>query len=178
MNKIVVVASTNPVKVETVKQAFSSVFPNILFEFRGVKAASGIPDQPLSDKETLQGAINRVSDARKLLPGADFYVGLEGGVEDINNELHEFAWIVIESMNGKVGKGKTCTFLAPPIFRKLVLEDGKEVGDASDIVFGQNNSKQNMGAIGLLTNGVIDRTELYRHAVVSALIPFIQESLY
>jgi|SRR3989344_3784069 len=178
MNKIVIVASTNPVKVETVKRAFNSVFPDTQFKFGSVKASSGISDQPLSDKETLRGAVNRVADAKKLSPGADFYVGLEGGVEDVNNELHEFAWIVVESKVGKVGKGKTCTFLAPPIFRKLVLEDGKEVGDASDIVFGQNNSKQNMGAIGLLTKGIIDRTELYRHAVVSALIPFVQEHLY
>ncbi|MEK7090518.1 MAG: inosine/xanthosine triphosphatase [Patescibacteria group bacterium] len=178
MDKIVIIASINPVKIETVRRAFSSVFPETRFEFGSVKASSGISDQPLSDRETLKGAINRVADARRISPGADFYVGLEGGVEDVNNELHEFAWIVVESKEGKVGKGKTCTFLAPPIFRKLVLEDGKEVGDASDIVFRQNNSKQNMGAIGLLTKGVIDRTELYRHAVVSALIPFVQEHLY
>ncbi len=30
----------------------------------------------------------------------------------------------------------------------------------------------------LLTKGVIDRTELYRHAVVHALVPFLQVDLY
>jgi len=143
-----------------------------------VKASSNISDQPLSNAETFQGACNRVRNARAMVADADFYVGLEGGAEDINNELHEFAWIVVQSSSGKTGKGKSVTFVAPAVFRKLVLEDGKEVGDASDIVFGEANSKQKMGAIGLLTKGIIDRTEMYRHAVVSALIPFIHEKLY
>lgn len=132
----------------------------------------------ISDQETLQGAVNRVKNAQSLSPGADFYVGLEGGVEDVDGELHEFAWIVVQSRDGKIGKGKTCTFLTPPAFRKLVLEQGKEIGEASDIIFGESNSKQKMGAIGLLTKGVIDRIELYRHAVVAALIPFTQTKLY
>jgi inosine/xanthosine triphosphatase len=174
----IVVASTNPVKVNTARLAFEKVFGHNDFEFVPVKAASGVSDQPKSDQETLLGANNRVKDAKRIFPFAEFYVGLEGGVEDVDGELHEFAWIVIHDHTGKVGKGKTCTFMAPPIFRKMVIEDGKEIGDISDIVFGQENSKQDMGAIGLLTRGVIDRTELYRHAVVSALIPFIQTDLY
>ena len=176
--KKVVVASTNPVKINTTKLAFESVFPEQEFAFEGVKAPSNISDQPLSDTETFQGACNRIRNAKVLAPGADFYVGLEGGVEDTDGDLHEFAWIVVESSSGKTGKGKTATFIAPPIFRKLVLEDKKEMGVAGDIVFGESNSKQKMGGIGLLTKGIIDRTELYRHAVVSALIPFIHEKLY
>ncbi len=176
--KVVVVASTNPVKASAASEGFKAMFPGEEFEFLLVPAQSNVKDQPLTDMETLVGATNRVANAEKIHPGADFYIGLEGGVEDVENELHEFAWIVVKSKPGKTGKAKTCTFLAPPIFRKLVIEEGKEVGDVSDIVFGQKNSKQIMGAIGLLSNGVIDRAELYRHAVVSALIPFVQTDLY
>jgi non-canonical (house-cleaning) NTP pyrophosphatase len=53
-----------------------------------------------------------------------------------------------------------------------------EVGDISDRVFGKANSKQDMGAIGLLTNNVVDRTDMYRHAVASALMPFLHPDLY
>ncbi len=174
----IIIASINPVKTEAVRLGFSQMFPGVNFEFHGVKAASGVSDQPLSDKETLLGAMNRVAHAKELSPVADFHVGLEGGVEDIDGELHEFAWIYVQSSNGKTGKGKTSTFIAPPIYRKMVIEEGKEIGDISDIVFGQTNSKQKMGATGLLTKGVVDRAEFYRHAVVFALLPFINEDLY
>jgi non-canonical (house-cleaning) NTP pyrophosphatase len=42
------------------------------------------------------------------------------------------------------------------------------------------NSKQKGGTVGKLTNGLVDRTEYYRHAMLMALIPFmpINQSLY
>ncbi len=178
MSNLIVVASTNPVKIEATRRGFSQMFPGRVFEVIGVVAHSGVPNQPKSDRQTLEGATNRIADILEVWGESGFIVALEGGVEDVDGELHEFAWIVVRAKNGKVGKGKTCTFLAPPIFRTMVLDDGMEVGDISDRVFGQSNSKQAMGAIGLLTNGVIDRTELYRHAVVAALIPFAQPKLY
>jgi inosine/xanthosine triphosphatase len=178
MKKVVVIASTNPVKIRATEMGFKAVWPDQEFEFVGVKASSEISNQPMTDEETLLGANNRAWNAMTLHPNGDFYVGLEGGVEDINEELHEFAWIVVTTWSGELsGKAKTCTFIAPEVFRMMVM-DGKEVGEASDAVFGTSNSKQDMGAIGLLTRGVIDRAELYRHAVVSALIPFVHPELY
>lgn len=174
----VIVASTNPVKIETALRAFQAVFPNASCECEGVSAESQVSNQPLSDKETLEGAQNRVAHARSQVPDADFYVGIEGGVEDFDNELHCFAWIVIESKEGKRGKGRSAAFIVPPEIRRLIIEEGKELGDADDIVFGGTNTKQKNGSIGLLTNDVITRTELYRHAAVSALIPFIHQHLY
>ena len=55
--------------------------------------------------------------------------------------------------------------------RELV-EQGLELGDADDLVFGESNSKQQNGAVGLLTDNVETRTSLYEQAVVLALIPF------
>ena len=172
----VVVASKNPIKANAAINGFEKAIGGHL-NFCAVDAQSEVSRQPISDRETLTGAHNRVRNAKLLYPGADFYIGLEGGVEEIDGELHEFAWIVVEHKSGKVGKGKTCTFIAPEIFRKMVSE-GMEVGDISDHVFGKTNSKQDMGAIGLLTAGVINRAEMYRHAVIVALMPFIRPELY
>ena len=47
-----------------------------------------------------------------------------------------------------------------------------------DEIFGKKNSKQQEGAIGILTDGVIDRTKLYTPAVIAALIPFKKKNLY
>lgn len=174
----IVVASKNPVKIETAFRAFKAVFPDASCACEGVSAESQVSSQPLSDRETLVGAQNRVVNARSQVPDADFYVGIEGGVEDCDNELHCFAWIVVESKEGKRGKARSAAFIVPPEIRRLIIEEGKELGDADDIVFGGTNTKQKNGSIGLLTNDVITRTELYRHATVAALIPFIHEHLY
>lgn len=176
MPQTVVVASKNPIKILATKNGFEKIFGDN-FIYYPVDAPSQVNKQPSSDNQTLTGAKNRIKNAKILYPGADFYVGLEGGVEEIDNELHEFAWIVVERHDGKVGKGKTCTFIAPEIFREMV-SDGMEVGDISDIVFGEKNSKQDMGAIGLLTRGAIDRAEMYRHAVIVAMMPFLRPDLY
>jgi non-canonical (house-cleaning) NTP pyrophosphatase len=53
-----------------------------------------------------------------------------------------------------------------------------ELGEADDRVFGCNNSKQQNGAIGLLTGDAVDRAGLYVPAVIFALIPFKNPELY
>jgi len=58
------------------------------------------------------------------------------------------------------------------------VNSGLELGEADDLVFGQANSKQKNGAIGLLTNDVLNRTTLYEQAVIMALIPFKNPHLY
>jgi non-canonical (house-cleaning) NTP pyrophosphatase len=87
-----------------------------------------------------------------------------------------FAWVVID--NGRhLGKARSGSFYLPPGITELVRE-GKELGDADDIVFGQQNSKQKSGAIRLLTNNLIDRSGLYEHAVSLDFVPFYNPKLY
>jgi non-canonical (house-cleaning) NTP pyrophosphatase len=59
-----------------------------------------------------------------------------------------------------------------------LVRHGMELGHADDQVFGRNNSKQMNGAVGILTANAIDREELYAHAVMLALIPFLNPTLY
>ncbi|MBZ9731756.1 DUF84 family protein, partial [Salegentibacter sp. JZCK2] len=81
---------------------------------------------------------------------ADYWVGIEGGIEKTGEkEMQAFAWIVVKSRQ-YIGKGKTGTFFLPDEIISLINE-GKELGEADDIVFGQNNSKQKNGAVGILT---------------------------
>lgn len=171
----IAVASRNPVKIDAVREGLS-VFLNTDIELHGVLVESGVPDQPMSNDETLQGAQIRVANARLNFPGYDFYVGVEGGVEDTVSGLMAFAWIVIS--NGKItGNARTASFFLPPEVARLVHQ-GMELGDADDIVFAKSNSKQQNGAIGLLTKDVISRKTLYLPAVQMAFIPFLNSELY
>ncbi|MBN2147966.1 MAG: inosine/xanthosine triphosphatase [Anaerolineales bacterium] len=174
--KTIVLASENPVKIRAVRHGFQRMFPGETFVLQSVSVPSLVSPQPCSDAETLQGALNRVRGASQLAPQADFWVGVEGGVEDLGQEMTAFAWVAILG-NGRAGKGRTGTFFLPAPIAELVRQ-GKELGEADDIVFSQANSKQRDGAIGLLTGNVIDRAALYEHAVILALLPFKNVDLY
>jgi len=172
----VVVASANPVKAAAIEGGLQLTFPERCFEIRGVSVASGVSDQPMSDAETLAGARNRTSAAREQFPDAEIWCGLEGGVERHDDGMLAFAWIVCETANLR-GEARTATFPLPPGVVKLINE-GVELGEADDRVFGRENSKQKEGAIGILTGGLIDRRRLYEHAAVMALIPLRNDKLF
>jgi inosine/xanthosine triphosphatase len=175
--KKIVVASQNPVKINATKLAFQRMFPDEEFAIEGISVASGVSDQPLSDEETYQGAMNRVANARKAMTDADFWVGVEGGIEAKGSEMEAFAWMIVESKEGVTGKGRTGTFFLPPQVAELI-QQGKELGEADDIVFGRTNSKQANGAVGLLTQDIVRRVDYYETAIVFALIPFKNPDLY
>ncbi len=171
----VIVCSKNPVKMEATKEAFLSVFLEEEFEFLAKSVNSLVSDQPMSQKETYDGALNRVQNAMNKYK-ADYYVGIEGGIEPVNGELECFAWVVILSHDNS-GKAKTGSFFLPKKLARLVKE-GHELGKATDIVFGANNAKQKGGAVSFLTNKVLTRKTFYKPAVIMALIPYINKNLY
>ncbi len=172
----VVVASLNPVKRACVQAGFERMFPAQAFAVRGIGVPSGVSDQPFSDAETLQGALNRARAARAALPEADYWVGVEGGVEDSRGEMSAFAWVAALSA-GRCGKARSSAFYLPPALAELVRR-GVELGEADDRIFGRQNSKQGNGAVGLLTHDALDRAAYYEQAVLLALIPFKNPQLY
>jgi inosine/xanthosine triphosphatase len=178
----VIVASKNPVKIDAARRGFERMFPGEEFVFQGISAPSGVSDQPMTSQETLQGAYNRAEHIRRQHPQAGYWVGIEGGVAESNEgepgaaSLIAFAWVVV--LDGeRVGKGRTGHFYLPPRVTELIHQ-GMELGHADDLVFGRTNSKQENGAVGLLTGDIIDRAGFYEQAVIFALIPFRNRELY
>ncbi|EHK9077576.1 inosine/xanthosine triphosphatase [Vibrio parahaemolyticus] len=162
----VVIASLNPAKINAVKSAFQSAFPQQAFEFVGISVPSKVADQPMTNEETHRGAVNRVKNAKVEMPTADFYVGLEAGIE--GNVT--FAWMVIESDTHR-GESRSASLMLPPEVLAQ-LADANELGDVMDKVFGTENIKQKGGAISLLTQNQLTRSSVYHQALILALIPF------
>ena len=174
--KKVIVASKNPVKITSTKLGFEQMLPDDEFEVEGITVQSGVSDQPMTDQETYKGALNRARNARKAHPDADYWVGIEGGIEVHEGRMSVLAWILILSLDQQ-GGSKTATFDLPEKFIELI-KSGMELGQASDLIFDDTNSKQKNGAVGLLTDNIIDRTNYYREAIVLALIPFKNKKYY
>lgn len=167
----------NPVKIQATKNGFFKMFTDESFEFEGVVVLSDVPEQPMSYKETLQGAFNRAKNSMRSNPEADYWVGLEGGIE-INDGIWETAaWIVIISKDGKVGKSRTASVeLSKPVVD--LIKNGNSLGQADNIVFGHSNSGQNEGVTGSVTHGLLTRVPYYEQAVILALAPFKNPDIY
>jgi len=172
----VIVGSKNPVKVACTKDAFVHAFGSH-FEVMGVDASSNIAAQPRTEEETLVGARNRANHAKIIVPEVDYWVGIEGGVDEDSQGMYAFAWVYVLHRSGKSSQSKTGTFYLPPQVVALI-RGGMELGHADDLVFQAQNSKQQGGSVGLLTHGLITREAYYQQAMVLALIPFLNESLY
>jgi len=101
--KSIIVTSASLIKVDTVKKVMGVLFPNREFDITGVKAKSGINEQPVGE-ETELGAKNRISDAEQIT-GFDephVFISVENGIFPTNNnEYEDKAVIVIKLPDGR-----------------------------------------------------------------------------
>ncbi len=104
-----VVASANPVKLAAVRRGFESVWRGRNCSIVSVSVDSRVPDQPLSDAETLAGAENRARGARAAEPAGEYWFGLEGGVEPSPHGLLTFAWIVVIGSGSRMGRARSAS---------------------------------------------------------------------
>jgi inosine/xanthosine triphosphatase len=172
----IAVGSTNPVKINATKQAFQKVWPKKKWEVVGFEVSSGVADQPMSDIESIKGAINRAKGALKL-GKADYGVGLEGGIQKTNGVWFDTGWIVVIDKNGTKGIGTSIRMQSPPAMMKYVKK-GMELGHIDDMLFGEKNTKHKQGHFGLMSKGVLLREEAYQHGVISALVRFLHPKLF
>ena len=173
----VAIGSLSPVKISAVKRGFATMFPNVDFIFTSLLAESGVSNQPLSLEEIRQGAIGRMNNVKRLFSKADFYVALEGGVQSINNDLYNIGWVIIDD-DTRRGQSQTLGFMLPPTVKDLILNMGMEQSHAVDRILSKTNTKLGTGTIGPFTRDAITYADWYTHAVIAALIPFVNAELY
>src|SRR5689334_5962405 len=133
----IAVGSTNPTKINAAKMAFEKVFPSEAIEVVGAKVSSGIPDQPKGHAQTIEGATNRAKRALKQINDADYGVGEEGGMQELDlrngeNQWFETGWCVVVDKKGNVGIGSSIHMEVPEKLMKHI-HAGKELGTATDI---------------------------------------------
>ena len=174
----ILVGSKNPVKINSVGEAFSEYFQNI--EVLGKDVNSGVSVQPINE-ETFDGAKNRVRELINLNKtenlNADFFVGIEGGIIQIYETWFGFGCMCIADKEQHLGYGTSPLFELPDSIVKELLE-GKELGDVMDEITGKYNTKQKEGAIGFFTNGKMHRKDLYTPGLITALIPFLHKKFF
>ncbi|GMA60920.1 inosine/xanthosine triphosphatase [Alicyclobacillus fastidiosus] len=163
----IAVGSKNPAKIRAVAMAFDQM--GIAAQMDGVNAPSGVSDQPFSNEVTMQGAVNRAK--RALLDGEfDYGVGLEGGVEETAYGLMLCNWAAIAGKDGAVSVGAGVQILLPTEVAEEIRR-GRELGEVIDEWAGGHDISKGEGTIGILTQGHISRSQMFRDAVICAFAP-------
>ncbi|MGH2492357.1 MAG: DUF84 family protein [Candidatus Limnocylindria bacterium] len=166
------VGSRNPAKIEAVRRALARLAPACALQ--AVDVASGVPDRPVGDHATRQGARNR---AKEALTGADVAFGLEGGVAHEPPVVWLVSWVAAVTRDGRAGDASGLRMALPSAVAGR-LAAGDELGTIIDDLFGVTASKQQSGAVGLLTEGFVSRTDAFADLVAMACAPLLRPDLY
>ncbi|NOZ83084.1 MAG: inosine/xanthosine triphosphatase [Euryarchaeota archaeon] len=172
----IAVGSLNPVKVEAVLSVAEQLFGSAQVE--GVEVRSGVGEQPVGMMETVLGAVRRAR-AALLQRDADFGVGIEAGLIEVPFTLTGYLDVQVCAVADRrcITLGMGSGFEHPPEVVRAVLA-GEEVGEVMERLTGVRDIGRKQGAIGFLSNSLLDRTELTKQAVFMAFLPRLRRELY
>lgn len=180
----VCIGSLNPTKINAVKRGFSKFFENYtLFE---ISADSQVSNQPIGIEEIIEGAKNRAQQALTFLKEKGLEnclgVGIESGLAEVSQaeaKYMDFQFCVIKDESGCITIGSGNAFEHPKfVIEEIFSKDGAEIGVIMGQIANNPNLKNESGAISVLSKNVITRTDILSHAVICALLPRINKSLY
>lgn len=153
----VIVGSKNKAKVKAVSQVFLT--DTVIAK----NTVSDVSAQPFTDEETRLGAINRAKHS-VVLNEDNIGIGLEGGVMYIGEELYLCNWGALVTNERYVYTASGARILLPNELAKQ-LKRGIELGDLIDNYTNKSDVRSNEGTIGIFTNGIVSREEMFAHVV-------------
>lgn len=174
----IAVGSENEVKVAAVREAFRKAFPRLNVSVRGVRARSGVAEQPLGDA-TWRGARARAAAALRGWAKADYGVGIEAGLHKhraIGRWL-DVQYVAVLDRAGSVSASHGGGFYYPDDATRAI-RTGKTVSDVLGPMAQDPRLGSTTGAVGFLSRGALDRRALTAQAVLLALLPRIRAELY
>ncbi|MRX72712.1 DUF84 family protein [Bacillus lacus] len=156
----IAVGTLNKAKLEAVRKAMLVEQSAVIFP---VDVPSGVSSQPFSDEETMLGAVNRSKKAAEF-GEADAGIGLEGGIYEDSSGFYLTNWGALTDKTGKVFTAGGARILLPYEIG-LHVKKGVELGIVMDSLFSAENIREKEGAVGIFTNGMVSRSEMFVHIV-------------
>lgn len=157
----IAIGSVNPAKVKAVEEAFKEQDIDVIVTPMSVP--SEVSNQPFSDEETIQGAVNRAKNCL-LEENIEIGIGLEGGVVETPFGLFVCNWgaLVVKGESPIIAGGARIRLPEDVAER---LRKGEELGPVMEDVSKVRNVSKKEGAIGIFTNNVITRDEMFTHVM-------------
>lgn len=157
----VVIGSENKDKIKILENALKEIYLEV--EVLGVKTDSQITNQPLDKETTKAGAINRARNAKKEKPDADFWFGLESGLQRYKDEYYliTFACLINQSAQEFIGVGKEI------ILPKKVSEEVENGGWYGEVI-------RSFAKINEIDTNLISRIIPFTEAIQDAYAEYLK----
>lgn len=155
---MIIITSLNQAKVTAVKE----VYP--LSEVKALTYPSHVREQPRSDEETRQGAINRAMNALSDNKDA-ICIGLEGGVMELEGKLYLTSWGALAEEGKELLTAAGLRIELPKHFKETLKNS--ELSELIDAYTKTVNTREGLGAIGVFTNEHIERKDLFKQILIS-----------
>ncbi|MFB5088061.1 DUF84 family protein [Psychrobacillus sp. PGGUH221] len=159
----ILIGTNNRAKTKAVITISTKYYPNAEFENKDVPSL--VSNQPMSDEETRQGAINRAKHLMVENVDAEFGIGLEGGVKEIDGTMYVCNWGALVTKGGRVFSA-TGAGVPLPNEIAVLLKAGSELGPIMDVFTNKNDIRHDEGAIGVFTNGLVSRSDMFEHIML------------
>lgn len=174
--KKIVLTSKNPVKLSVVKNIVKQLFPDMSFEY--VPLDLDTKSSELFGKERIVAYMTDIlSEAREVAPDAEYYVCMQGGMEDSGDEMHETAYVMVSDSSGRSEVSRCSTFKVPTQVANEV-RNGKDFAKSVDEFFKVQNTKTTGGFVSILTNGIVNKESHYSQPFAIAISTLIQKSWF
>lgn len=174
--KKIVLTSKNPVKVSLVQKMTEQLFPDTSFEYipldLDAKSAELFGKQQIMTFMT-----DSLSRARESVSDAEYYVCLQGGMEDSGDEMHETAYVMVSDSTGRSEVSGCSTFRVPTQIASEV-RNGKDFAKAVDEFFKVQDTKTTGGFVSILTKGIVNKSSHYEQSFAIALSTLIQKGWF
>jgi inosine/xanthosine triphosphatase len=170
----VLVASTSQHKLGAVERVFKETYSDWEIDMEGVKAPSEINEQPVGHKEMIEGALNRIKNAKKTAKGKkfDFVVGIENGIFPIEvdgtEKWFDVAWVVIENKEDKQSLAVSAGVEFPREFIQEARKKGFKTTTVGSII-AEKTGCDGTDPHTFLTSNLASRSKLLEQALKIAL---------
>ena len=161
----IAIGTTNKAKISAVEVIAKQFFEQAKFTY--YKAPSGVSEQPMTTEETRQGAINRAKNTWVATDSALSF-GLEGGVMEIDGSMYVCNWGALVLADGTVLTAAGAQIVLPEEIAGEIRA-GKELGPVMETFTQLRDIRQQAGAVGIFTQGLVDRQAMFEH-IVSLLV--------
>ncbi|AKG04069.1 inosine/xanthosine triphosphatase [Salimicrobium jeotgali] len=151
------VGSLNPSKLTAVTDVFEN---DTVVE---MDVDSKVSSQPFSDEETLEGAIHRARECA-MTAKADLGIGLEGGVMEIGDDLYLCNWGALVDQQENIYTAAGARIPLPDEIHEQ-MSKGLELGEVMEKYAQKSDVRKKEGAVGIFTNGQMNRDKMFRHIV-------------
>ncbi len=159
MMEVYAVGSTNPAKINAVRAVIIGETQRVI----GMEVSSDVSAQPFSDEETMEGSLARAKGCL-VNENVTIGIGLEGGVIETKAGLMLCNWGALMDRNGETIVTSGAKLVLPKLIAQQV-RSGRELGDVIDQFAKESNVRQKGGTVGVLTNGLVSRSEMFEHIV-------------